>query len=559
LATSHFSTSRAISVTQGDTTPTSDVDYDSGTGNPIIDNDSLLNKVLSWWTETPRGSDATSTKPTVEVLVQVDGNTGELYFDINGMYSPEGELYTDGYYNEDEDELPLNAEEATPSLVLDEENSSVIYSDGTYAPVTLNGVQYNGDDDPHYVYTVEYYLDGMPVAVTENISDLSEENLLGRILSSFLGTNNAFGPEDVYATTRALIDPDDTIVSDEYYEYRIYLHSGTVRETRVMQYTSYRDLTESFAEIGFVGDPLLLIAASTEIPPPSRSSGIVDVLKNIGLSVIDLFRGDESNDGQPVVTDLGAITSASGEITMDDINSVTVIFDVEAVCPPVFGLDRPYLYEIMLASKAVPGADTDQAFRAVRCGGGTEDAYVEQIASHFESFDGVGQLDRQTLRDLIRFASFKDLNWENLLAQMETDTETEVSEPAATSSTPAITEDPEKNFLPNLTNDVVFEVKAVSANGDVISDWSQPEEVSITSGVQLHFRWDGTDYQQCLPFLNDNGNYSLMVKNRAMTTGNTESEGYNIAERSAVYRIECGGQRNNEFGVDAREIKVELE
>ena len=41
-----------------------------------------------------------------------------------------------------------------------------------------------------------------------------------------------------------------------------------------------------------------------------------------------------------------------------------------------------------------------------------------------------------------------------------------------------------------------------------------------------------------------------------MTTGNTESEGYDVPETSAIYRIECGGQRNGEFGVDTREIKI---
>ena len=112
------------------------------------------------------------------------------------------------------------------------------------------------------------------------------------------------------------------------------------------------------------------------------------------------------------------------------------------------------------------------------------------------------------------------------------------------------------NTLPNLTNTIVFEVKAVGSGGNVLVDWSQAEQITIASGVQLYFRWNGTDYQQCLPFLNDNGNYALTVRNRAMTTGNTESEGYNMNERSGVYRIECGGQRNNEFGVDNREIEV---
>ncbi len=44
-----------------------------------------------------------------------------------------------------------------------------------------------------------------------------------------------------------------------------------------------------------------------------------------------------------------------------------------------------------------------------------------------------------------------------------------------------------------------------------------------------------------------------------MITGNTEEEQYDITERSATYRLECGGQRNNEFGVDAREIEVTVQ
>ena len=99
-------------------------------------------------------------------------------------------------------------------------------------------------------------------------------------------------------------------------------------------------------------------------------------------------------------------------------------------------------------------------------------------------------------------------------------------------------------------------MKAVGQNGQTLADWTTAERIEISGGTQLYFRWDGTAYQQCLPFLNDNGNYALTVSNRAMVSGNTEAEGYNVSERSAVYRLECGGQRNNEFGVDAREIEV---
>jgi hypothetical protein len=44
-----------------------------------------------------------------------------------------------------------------------------------------------------------------------------------------------------------------------------------------------------------------------------------------------------------------------------------------------------------------------------------------------------------------------------------------------------------------------------------------------------------------------------------MVSGDTEAEMFNVTERSATYRLECGGQRNNEFGVDAKEIAVTLQ
>lgn len=50
-------------------------------------------------------------------------------------------------------------------------------------------------------------------------------------------------------------------------------------------------------------------------------------------------------------------------------------------------------------------------------------------------------------------------------------------------------------------------------------------------------------------------NDALRARNN-MTTGDTESDGYDVPETNTTYRIECGGQRNNEFGVDTREIEV---
>jgi len=137
---------------------------------------------------------------------------------------------------------------------------------------------------------------------------------------------------------------------------------------------------------------------------------------------------------------------------------------------------------------------------------------------------------------------------------------TETSEKIVSTSTvatvPETTTTEEESFKPNVTNEITFEVKAVDSQGQTILNWTSAPSVNVSNDSELYFRWNGSSYQQCLPFLNDNGNYSLTVRNRAMTTGDTESEGYNISERSAVYSIECGGQRNNEFGVDDRSIEV---
>src|SRR5690606_27242183 len=118
--------------------------------------------------------------------------------------------------------------------------------------------------------------------------------------------------------------------------------------TTVPLYTSYRFLNERFAETGFNGDALRLVSSSIEIPVAKAGlvSGIVNTLKEIGLTVIDMFRDDESGSG-PITTDFGQLVpSDDGIITMNDIKSATVLFDVDAECPLVPGLTTPYLYEI---------------------------------------------------------------------------------------------------------------------------------------------------------------------------------------------------------------------
>lgn len=491
---------------------------------------------------------STTERETVHVLVQVDGNTGDIYFDVAGV------IENGTYYDMAEDDED-DGNENGPSIILDDQRLNVVYSDGTYAPPTINGVTYESPTGPDYVYTVEFYVDGKLVSITENVDTIPKGNVVTKALDALFTDDDSYTIEDVSSVTRALIDPDSDIPADEYYVYRVYLKEGGVRGTTVPRYTSHRFMSERFAETGYSGDVLHLIGASIEVPPPSTgrvASGIVNTLKSVGLSALDLFRGNE-DAGNPIVTDLGRLTpSADGEITMNDIKSVIVLLDVEAECPAIPGLTRPYLYEIVIAGSAIDNG-SDQAFRAVRCGGGDKKDFVEQVAGHFETFDGVGRLDRTRLTEMIRFAAFKDLDMSRLLGDKNEDT-TATSTPATVPNTTD-----EEEFVPNTTNEIVFEVKATGSQGQTLLDWQALNSIQIGNGVDIHFRWNGSAYQQCLPFLNDSGDYALTVSNRAMTRGDTESEGYDVREASTTYRLECGGQRNNEFGVDDRSIQVIIE
>jgi hypothetical protein len=87
-------------------------------------------------------------------------------------------------------------------------------------------------------------------------------------------------------------------------------------------------------------------------------------------------------------------------------------------------------------------------------------------------------------------------------------------------------------------------------------NWSTSTTVSLPAKAELRFRWTASDYTQCLPFFKDNGRYALQATNRDMTTGNTEVSQYNIIETTGIYRLECGGQKNDETGIDYRSILV---
>ena len=98
---------------------------------------------------------------------------------------------------------------------------------------------------------------------------------------------------------------------------------------------------------------------------------------------------------------------------------------------------------------------------------------------------------------------------------------------------------------------VDLEVKVLNASGGTVTNWTT-NDVSITDDQEIAFRWDASaDYDQCLPFLADNGNYALSRgSDTAMITGDTEAEGYDINEETGLYFIECSqsGQTTVSYG-----------
>lgn len=88
-------------------------------------------------------------------------------------------------------------------------------------------------------------------------------------------------------------------------------------------------------------------------------------------------------------------------------------------------------------------------------------------------------------------------------------------------------------------NSISFEARVTNQNGEVITDWTS-SPVSIRESHVLHFRWDAPGYTRCLPYINDNGQYSLRHSSSLdMTTGNTEETDFEVPLRNTAYRIQC--------------------
>ncbi|MEX0931215.1 MAG: hypothetical protein WDZ88_00530, partial [Candidatus Paceibacterota bacterium] len=150
------------------------------------------------------------------------------------------------------------------------------------------------------------------------------------------------------------------------------------------------------------------------------------------------------------------------------------------------------------------------------CSQGTDISnYLVAIAGDLSSFHSFEPLTVQELLTLPIYLGNVAGELENILADLDDETpSTEI-------------------------NELQLEVRAKDSGGSTVINWTD-KNVSIKPTDELAFRWDASEYDRCLIFLADNGNYSLTRGGDAtMRTGNTETEGYNIFERTGSYRIEC--------------------
>lgn len=486
----------------------------------------------------------------VPVTITVNMQTSEVELSREDILETLEE-YQVGEDITEEDAEMARYEQYEDNPILFGDDGEIIYSDGLYAPIYEDGFMVE-NQTTQYVYIVKY-IDEFGQAVEPTANDnILPENFISKAIRNLLSSSSEFVFDDVEVVTYRLIDPDRKVLRDEYYDYVVRLKNGEVRAITIPQYTSVAFMKERFTSIGYRGEVLGLIGLAYETleKPTSLFRQAVTATQDY---IEGFFDTEQPTDSLDQVTELPIVSSG---IRAADISGIFIYPLADVDCPVIEGSSSGFAYNVVVKDRANP--DQVTVIADARCGTGDAAALTEETARHLSEKYGISDMtystaiDKTTIRfePIIHSSGVFTANIGDTTSDIELPDEPTADEPTATSST---------TLLPNLTNTISFEVKAVGNDGQVLKDWTSAETISVSQGAQLYFRWNGSDYQQCLPFLNDNGNYSLTVRNRAMTSGNTENEGYNISERSAVYRIECGGQRNNEFGVDDRSIEVTVE
>lgn len=471
-----------------------------------------------------------SSTPYIPVVVTIDEDEGSVKL----ARGPIQNLQDASPVDQTRD-LPENAADIQ-SLVVDA-NGNIIFSDGTYAPRTIKGVSIQTDTDPKYVYLIERVRNGEVVVAQVN-SDALPGNFFTNTVKQIFGNNSPFTISDVKTITYVYVDQEDV----PYYDYTITLNDGSTRNVALPVTTSLAFYESQLKRIGYEGDVFALtnLAVQSDVRVEQREAGFLERIVNAFINGTKRLTG---GDTEETYTDLGSVSPVfDRDFAAERIESLSVYLNIPVVCP-VVGETSGYVYHVELSGRTADGAMERRSAAFVRCGAGGPRTYAVEIAAHIEEQSGLKNIDVDALLEMMVFHyNTPNVSLAALLESLRSASGTDESDDA--------------EAIQNRTNEIVFEAKVTSASGSLVRDWSA-SNVALRRGEQLHLRWNAAAYARCLPFIADNGEYSLFHgSDIRMTTGNTQATGYDVFERTGSYRIECDGQTNGEEGVDIRTITV---
>ena len=487
---------------------------------------------------------ARSSGSYVPVILSIDDSAGTV--SINRPDITRTLENPSAYYDDQQYQALLKLLNETPILFNNE--SHVVYSNGLYSPPVENGTPITDSSMPEYVYTVEYIdQDGKPIDLSGS-DQIMNEGFIKKTIRRVFGNASQFNNSEVRSITYRVVDPDSNVPADEYYDYEITLNDGSKRSITVPVFASVSTMVERFNLIGFRGNILTLVQSATE-RQGGETSGIIGKMVSAVTKFVQNLRGSEEEER---TTELPLPSTA---VTTDAIERVFVYPSVDVLCPDIDGYSKGFMYMAIL--KDLSDTSRTIAITDSKCGSGTLEEMTIATLYDLETSYGIeGAVSEETMAKVHIYTSPVPYSSSNVQAARMMPESTPAEQPGETPSVP--TTPAPAVTIPNLTNTITFEAKTVRQDGSIERDWSTASSLTISPGTQLYFRWDASDYQQCLLFLQDGGNYTVN-RSGGRTTGNTETENYSITERTGTYSIECGGQRNGEFGVDTRAIQVTVQ
>ncbi len=435
------------------------------------------------------------------------------------------------------------------SDIIFSDNGEIFYSNGLYAPRIENGQLIDENSNVKYVYT-EVYVDenGNPISASSN-SDIIPSGLFSGFVNSIIKDTRSFtldDIEDVYVVNRS----NNGAASGDYYDYIIVLKDGSIRAVTLPRYTNVSYMEEVFGDVGFDGSVAAIVSLATPSDSSEfRGSSYASALLSYGTDKVNSLLGSSDSESVTDFTDLSGSSVSKAAFPDYELNKVFIYQNALVSCTPANSNNTGYAYMAVLTKN-----DDSQKIITITeaaCGAGDILSETTNTATRLREVYGVGI----NYEDIINISYLKTDVFVPEVGIRNIDlSESAIEDVTDFSSLPT---DTEEEKLPNTTNAISLEVKATNSSDGIVSDWSSQASIAISSGDNLYFRWDATDYTQCLAYLGDAGSYALSrIQSPTMLSGNTETEGYNVPEKSGSYRIECSGQRNNEGGVDMKSVEV---